>query len=296
MRFREMPAAIVGQLGEKAASAELRRHGASVIASYQFSGRDDDHAPVLEFERAGVVLPDLDVSQRGRRRWIEVKTYERAAWNTTAGCYVHGIPVRLFDAYAKVEQETGSEVYLAIVEITSGEMIIGDRPLSQMKRYPCLCEGRCRSIRADRHIPPTSGIAEMQWYFDRDEFTIRYRLADKAITSIRSAHGDLIRGRGHAQRRHGENRETQRAGALAERPPWTWACLACNATDIGSSVGHRCPPNNPTWMQDFWVQRLRWALPTATIDHVRSIVTRPIARAELAKILGDRWLPSESIR
>lgn len=196
---------IVGQLGEKAAAAQFKREGRSVIASCEFSGANDNHAPVLEFERHNLTLPDLDVSGRGRRCWFEVKTYDSARENRSHGIFVHGIPVRLYDHYVNVERETGSEVYLVIVEVLTGEMLVSDRPLSRLTKYECQCRGGCRSVDLARHAPPSSGIRDAQWYFNRDDFEIRCKLDDKTIVGLRETRAQLRDG--HAMRRHGSKRE-----------------------------------------------------------------------------------------
>lgn len=213
---------IVGQLGEKAAAREFKRDRMSVIASCEFSGKNDNHAPVLEFERHNLTLPDLDVSGRGKRCWFEVKTYDAPQLFRVHGCYVHGIPVRLFDHYVNVERETGSEVYLAIVEVATSEMLVGSVPLSQMSKYPCLCRGGCRSVDRDKHTASNdNGIREPQWYFDRDDFETRYQIDKRTIEQIRSK-------RGHALRRHGLDRETVASPAPAEYP--LPPCADCGKT------------------------------------------------------------------
>lgn len=295
-KFRGLPSAIIGRLGEMAASAEFKKRGASVIASYQFSGSDDNHAPALEYEQQNTALPDLDVSHRGRRRWIEIKTYERAPWNEKHGCFVHGIPVRAFDNYVSVERETGSEVYLAIVELGSGLMIVSGAPLSQLPKFPCQCSGNCRSRYREKHVANDNfGIREMQWYFDREHFVTRWDLNRKALAEIRTEHERRMPG--HAQRRHGTDRETPRTGAFATTEPehvagWTWTHLACNATWIGDANTHRCP-GPVAHVRGWFLYRLGRAAPNLTDEQVEQLVDRPIARTELARYLGERWLTDD---
>lgn len=213
MAFRELPTAVFGRLGEIVAAREFRRDGHGVIASFQYSGAADDRAPVLELEDRREILPDLDTCKRGSRCWIEVKTYAHAEYNRTYRCSVHGIAVRHFENYVAVEQRTGSAVYLAINELDSGLLIVSNRPLSQMQKYPCLCG--CKSA-GDCRIRRSKGAQYPQWYFDRDTFTSRYRFDDRTITQLRTEHERLVVP--HVERRHGSEREPTRQGSLFGDP------------------------------------------------------------------------------
>lgn len=188
MRFRDLPAATLGRLGEICAAREFKRDQFRVIASYKFSGANDNEAPALEAEGIREITPDLDVCKEGNRVWIEVKTYARPFPNHTHKCDVHGILVRHFDNYVSVERSTGSNVFLAINELSSGWLIVSDRPLSQMPKIACLCG--CKSD--PRRHRSTPGNPHAQWYFDRADFTSRYRFDDKTIEHLRSEHARLI--------------------------------------------------------------------------------------------------------
>lgn len=76
------------------------------------------------------------------------------------------------------------------------------------------------------------------------------------------------------------------APRVAARPPWTWACLACNETGTGSSSAHRCPLNRPDYLHGFWLDRLRWVIP---IEQAKQLLQQPVARTELVRLLGERW-------
>ena len=202
--FDQLTAAIVGRLGEIAAADVMKADGASTIALCRI---DAGGAPMLEsgtVRRDHLVLPDLQVFNWKHApgcRFVEIKTYERAAENKRHECWVHGIPVRLFDHYVANESTTGVPVHLAINELSTGELRISDVPLSQLDRLPCQCRGGCRSCDPRLHTPSTRGIQEMQWYFDREDFSIIYKHSDKTIEHLRRAHRRLIGG--HAMQRHG---------------------------------------------------------------------------------------------
>lgn len=77
-----------------------------------------------------------------------------------------------------------------------------------------------------------------------------------------------------------------------QRPPWTWACLPCNTTGTGPSNAHRCPAGDHSWRREFWRQRLRFA--RVEISEVNAMLAEPVARAELVRIFGERWLPEHT--
>jgi hypothetical protein len=83
---------------------------------------------------------------------------------------------------------------------------------------------------------------------------------------------------------------------VSKKPPWTWTCLPCNSTGTGDSATHLCPPGDHEWKRQFWIQRLRWAMPAATPVELAALISKPIARTRLAELLGDKWLESGDIR
>src|SRR5690606_29266043 len=96
---------------------------------------------------------------------------------------VHGIPVRSFDNYCAIEKRTGSAVFLAVNELSSGQLLMTARPLSQMQQYACGCgceqnPDRCRA-RAGQ--PVSRRRMYPQWYFDRDTFTARFRFDTRTV-------------------------------------------------------------------------------------------------------------------
>lgn len=71
--------------------------------------------------------------------------------------------------------------------------------------------------------------------------------------------------------------------------PWTWACLACNATWSGSTP-HACAEPKEH-LRTFWTRRLQWSAALREVPEasVRAIVCRPIARQRLVELLGPSW-------
>ncbi len=288
MRFRDLPAAQIGQLGEQLAHRLLRNLGAGVIASFKFSGENDNEAPAIEFHEKRIVLPDFDVSMRGKRFWLELKTYKGPQWNRSYRCQVHGVPVRLFDQYCADEKETGTPVFLGVLEVDSGLLLVSSVPVSQLTpRYPCLCG--CESEAAQCEYRSKWGSSYPQYYFRRDAFQQWHQLEGEALARLQRTHAKVA----HAIRRHGPDREKSNPGPLAA-VPWTWTCLPCNATGTGERSRHRCA-DSQQWRRDFWIQRLKWALPTMNRDDIAAIVDAPIARAELVRILGPQWAPDKDV-
>ncbi len=293
MTFRELPATIVGQLGEQIVAREYRRDGWGVIASYKFSGANDNEAPAIEIDDgAREITPDLDVSKGGSRIWIEVKTHERPGEAGKLRMQTHGVSVRLFNNYVAVEQRSGNPVYLAIVELATKEILITPRPLSQMIKFPCLCG--CKSTEAAKRCTARPGDHRYpQWYFNREDFVVRGVVDNRAFTLLDEKHRALRDG--HAYQRHGAPRSQARISGVFEYEPWTWACLPCNATGVGDSSKHRCgstvqhaPSMSVDAARTFWLHRLTWALHGDKAT-AANLLERPIARLDLVKLLGPSW-------
>lgn len=281
--FRDLPAATIGRLGEQLVQRLLRSLGAGVIASFKFSGENDNEAPAIEFHDRRVVLPDFDVSMRGRRFWLELKTYKEPQYNRAHRCMVHGVPTRLVTQYEADEKETGTPVYLGVLEVDSGSLLVSDAPISQVQpRYTCLCG--CENAEEECDYRRKWGTSYPQWYFRRDSLREWSRLEGEALIRLQREHGRVS----HALRRH---RDNEPAPKQVLSPPWTWACLACNETGTGDSSSHRCKERKQ-YAVDYWTRRLRYAMQDKTDDDVAALVTRPIERTQLASWLGAQWLPS----
>lgn len=101
----------------------LRRRGWYVIPSYDYSGEDGDKPPRLEGLRNAFPVPDLDVARGGVRRWAEVKTKSAATYTRSTGRLEHGIPLRHYWSYRRVQEITGTEVWLFIYEEKTGDVL-----------------------------------------------------------------------------------------------------------------------------------------------------------------------------
>ncbi len=128
--FRERPEFLRGRAGEQRVATWLQGRGWYVIPSYDYSGESGDKAPRLIGADEAFPLPDLDIAKGGQRRWAEVKTKYAATFTRKTQTYDHGINYRHFEAYLRVQEETGSECWIMIYEESTGCLI--GRPLSEL--------------------------------------------------------------------------------------------------------------------------------------------------------------------
>lgn len=103
-----------GRACELAVSEFLRERGWFVIPSYDYAGLDHDKPPRLQGLRTAYPIPDLDTCRDGQRHWVEVKGKASARMYRRLGVYQHGI--HNYEHYLKVQGESGTKVWLAIVE------------------------------------------------------------------------------------------------------------------------------------------------------------------------------------
>jgi hypothetical protein len=171
-----------GKLGEKLVAEHLKGRGWGVVPSYDYSGAGDDKSPRLSFSAFSLVIPDLDLCQAGTRMWLEIKTYHGPAFNRTRQWDVHGIPSRLRNHYLKVQEQTGTRVHLAVLEVDSGALLTSWLDLLSAKSDPCMCRG-CRS--GGRCAAPHGIKAGIYW--PRSMMKIVHTFADDGMAEIRAA-------------------------------------------------------------------------------------------------------------
>lgn len=121
--FTETPEWIKGHNGERLIDRLLQERGWYVIPSYDYTGEEENKAPRLQGLTEHLVIPDLDISQNGERRWAEVKTKTKADWTYMTQRLEHGFPLRHYHHYQKVQQITGTEVWLFIYEESTGDVL-----------------------------------------------------------------------------------------------------------------------------------------------------------------------------
>lgn len=72
---------------------------------------------------------------------------------------------------------------------------------------------------------------------------------------------------------------------------WSWTCLPCNVTGTGPAPASHAHVLGDAFERrhSFWIRRLQWALRGETEEQIAARLNRPIARAELVELLGERW-------
>lgn len=124
--IRNSPQFIRGRYAEHIVAGWLQSRGWHIIPSYDFSGEEGQKSPKLQGLTSGYAIPDLDACRSGKRYFVEVKAKATAPFYRIKGIHTHGISSRLYEDYKKVEQITGSEVWLIIYEEDTG-CLLGSR-------------------------------------------------------------------------------------------------------------------------------------------------------------------------
>ena len=106
-------------------AALLQEAGWYVVPSYDYAGDEKDKAPKLQGNKYSFVIPDLDISRAGNRLWAEVKTKREPTEHRVTKRVEHGIPLRHFQHYQRVQEITGCPVWLFVVEESSGDVLCG---------------------------------------------------------------------------------------------------------------------------------------------------------------------------
>jgi len=169
-KFLEALAA--GRKAELLVARWLQQRGWGIIPCYDYSGKEDQKTPRLQFASNGVVIPDLDACKGGKRVWVEVKFYHGPAFNRQLKSNVHGIPKRLYDHYTTTRKESGSGVMIVIVERDSRALLAAN--LMALRVYPCQC-GACVSG-GYCYAPIRCGV-----YWKRDDMQHLHTFAEKEV-------------------------------------------------------------------------------------------------------------------
>lgn len=124
MALRDRPEFLYGRTVEQLIAQFLRERGFYVNPTFDYAGQDGEHAPWLESDADRMPVPDLDVAGEGARRWVEVKGKHKAIWRVDRKQYEHGISLRQFRNYQRVQAQTGTEVWLCIYEQLTGDLLL----------------------------------------------------------------------------------------------------------------------------------------------------------------------------
>ncbi len=172
-----------GRMGERLVCGWMKSQGWGVIPTYEYTGEGGDKAPKLMFESRGLVIPDLDVMRDGGRHWCEVKTYYHAPKNHLMGLPVHGIEQRLLDEYTDVQEASGCQVLLAVLEVQTGDLLMQSLLRFLNGSRPCDCGCALgRRCRAPLKNGPKNGR-----YYPRKNFKPVASFTDREMIKIRAA-------------------------------------------------------------------------------------------------------------
>lgn len=107
-----------GLKGEQDIVKLLQENGAFIIPQYNYKEQDDFKGPRMHGLSEEYVLPDLDVSKKGVRVWVEVKTKSGRDLYRKTNTWVHGFNKRHYEHYRIVEEITSNEVWVVFIERT----------------------------------------------------------------------------------------------------------------------------------------------------------------------------------
>ena len=104
----------------------LQERGWYVVRAYDYTGQAAQEKAPRMFGPDGqtLILPDLDVSQGGTRRWVEIKAKASASFTRMTQQWEHGIPLRHYQSYLSVQEESGTSVWLFVCEQDSQDVLI----------------------------------------------------------------------------------------------------------------------------------------------------------------------------
>lgn len=167
--FRQTDKFKKGHTGELIVARLLKQQDWYIIPSYDYSGAEDNKAPRLQGLDKEYIIPDLDISQKGCRLWAEIKTKASPSYTRITKRLEHGIPLRHRNHYLKIQEITGCDVWLYIVEEDTGTVLRA--ALNELIKCERIYSGDLMSY---------GGMA----FFPRDAFEV-WATADESGTSLK---------------------------------------------------------------------------------------------------------------
>lgn len=113
----------LGRAGESRARQRLMAAGFFVMPACDI---ENGKAPALERVGERLILPDFLACGIDANRWIEVKTKGTASFHYQYQRHEHGLATSSWCWYRKVQAVTKIPVWLAILEGTTGELLLKD--------------------------------------------------------------------------------------------------------------------------------------------------------------------------
>jgi hypothetical protein len=158
MSFSQSAAYQFGLEGELTFERMARALGLHTIAQYDYIDNGEPKGPRMHGRLENYVLPDFDVLGNGARLYAEVKRKSVPTWHRNSKQWQHGISYRHYQHYLKVEEISGTPVFLVVIEVG------GPWPGSVMCR-------RLKDLPPHHTLPCFNGWdMEPTIYFSRDEF------------------------------------------------------------------------------------------------------------------------------
>lgn len=122
--IRSRPEWLFGDDVQQMLAEYFRSQRVYVVPSYDYAGPDGDRAPMLATNGDKLILPDLDVAANGVRAWVEIKAKDHAWRHNKCRRDEHGVDLRQFRHYQRVERETGTPVWLCVYERNTGAVLV----------------------------------------------------------------------------------------------------------------------------------------------------------------------------
>ncbi|MBA7529735.1 hypothetical protein ES705_21934 [subsurface metagenome] len=138
--MRGGPREDIGAQGEAIVREWLKRRGYFVLPA---SLIDEGGAPMLTGQHIKAILPNNLTWKEGQPGWVEVKTKSDATEHLEPPHrWEHGLPLRQWNAYLKVQEVTKIPVSLAILELKNKLLLIGTLTSLDRGKRIFLMEGK----------------------------------------------------------------------------------------------------------------------------------------------------------
>jgi hypothetical protein len=163
-----------GEKSQRTVERVLKETGCGFIRTHAIEDPENPGAPALSLGEWEIVLPDLDVTKRGRRFWLEVKGKTKAAWYVKKQRLQHGVDTKNWEAYQRVEKESGTPVYIVFHEQVDGNLLI--QSVEELRKVELPGEGSMSHMtyfpRAALFLWATDGEGEM-FNFQDENWVVR---------------------------------------------------------------------------------------------------------------------------
>lgn len=102
-------------LREMGVASFLRDRGWFTLPTYDYSGKQDDKAPILHGPTSKLIIPDVLAFKAKSARWFEVKAKTEATFHRKTQVWETGFSLRHWEHYRQVQTETGIDVLVFFV-------------------------------------------------------------------------------------------------------------------------------------------------------------------------------------